>query len=143
MTWTKEQIAELCKLRDQGFTAAQIAAKIGGVTRNAVIGTANRLGLVKQQTGPRTGSVVPKRKPVRKRVENHGNYVRLVEAVPPAVPVIDQQAGAPVALFDLESHHCRWPIGDPVLFCGGTKLDGRAYCEHHYGIAYVPYRRRG
>lgn len=142
MKWTAERYKRLAELRDEGLTAAQIAKELGGVTRNAVIGTANRLGLVKQ-TGPRTGSVVPKRKPVRKRVENHGNYVRLVEAVSPAVPVIDQRADVPVTLFDLQSHHCRWPIGDPVLFCGGTKLDGQAYCEHHYSIAYVPYRRRG
>lgn len=44
-TWTDERVATLRRLWGSGVTARQIAAELGGVTRNAVIGAAHRLGL--------------------------------------------------------------------------------------------------
>ena len=45
MEWTEQRIEVLRKLWGQGQTASQIAAILGGITRNAVIGKAHRLGL--------------------------------------------------------------------------------------------------
>jgi len=46
MSWTDERIESLRKYWDEGLSASQIAEKLGeGVTRNAVIGKAHRLGL--------------------------------------------------------------------------------------------------
>ncbi|MBE5074810.1 GcrA cell cycle regulator [Erythrobacteraceae bacterium E2-1 Yellow Sea] len=45
MSWTDERIATLKKLWEGGATASQIAEELGGVSRNAVIGKAHRLGL--------------------------------------------------------------------------------------------------
>lgn len=45
MSWTEERIATLTKLWEGGATASQIAEELGGVSRNAVIGKAHRLGL--------------------------------------------------------------------------------------------------
>lgn len=45
MSWTDERIATLQKLWEGGATASQIAEELGGVSRNAVIGKAHRLGL--------------------------------------------------------------------------------------------------
>lgn len=45
MSWTDERIDTLRKLWEQGLTASQIAEELGGVSRNAVIGKAHRLGL--------------------------------------------------------------------------------------------------
>ena len=45
MSWTDERIERLKKLWSQGVTASQIADELGGVSRNAVIGKAHRLGL--------------------------------------------------------------------------------------------------
>lgn len=45
MSWTDERIATLKKLWEGGSTASQIAEELGGVSRNAVIGKAHRLGL--------------------------------------------------------------------------------------------------
>jgi GcrA cell cycle regulator len=45
MSWTDERIETLRKLWEQGNTASQIAEILGGVSRNAVIGKAHRLGL--------------------------------------------------------------------------------------------------
>lgn len=44
-SWTKERDALLSTLWDEGNSASEIARALGGVTRNAVIGRASRLGL--------------------------------------------------------------------------------------------------
>ncbi|MFL0585155.1 GcrA family cell cycle regulator [Sphingomonas olei] len=45
MSWTEERIDTLRKMWEGGQTASQIAEALGGVSRNAVIGKAHRLGL--------------------------------------------------------------------------------------------------
>ena len=45
MSWTDERIERLKDLWTRGMTASQIADELGGVSRNAVIGKAHRLGL--------------------------------------------------------------------------------------------------
>jgi GcrA cell cycle regulator len=45
MSWTDERIEKLTKMWEGGATASQIADELGGVSRNAVIGKAHRLGL--------------------------------------------------------------------------------------------------
>ena len=47
MAWTEEKVELLKKLWCEQYTACQVAEKIGGVTRNAVIGKAYRLKLKK------------------------------------------------------------------------------------------------
>ncbi len=45
MSWTDERIDRLKEMWTRGMTASQIAEELGGVSRNAVIGKAHRLGL--------------------------------------------------------------------------------------------------
>lgn len=45
MMWTERRVEALKKLWSGGLSASQIAGQLGGVTRNAVIGKARRLGL--------------------------------------------------------------------------------------------------
>lgn len=45
MSWTDQRIDQLKSLWEKGLTASQIADELGGVSRNAVIGKAHRLGL--------------------------------------------------------------------------------------------------
>ncbi len=45
MSWTDERIGTLKKMWEGGATASEIATELGGVSRNAVIGKAHRLGL--------------------------------------------------------------------------------------------------
>ena len=45
MSWTGERIDMLTRMWEGGATASQIADELGGVSRNAVIGKAHRLGL--------------------------------------------------------------------------------------------------
>lgn len=60
MSWTDERIEKLTKMWEGGATASQIAEELGGVSRNAVIGKAHRLGL-KARPSP----VKPNEKPAR------------------------------------------------------------------------------
>ena len=60
MSWTDERIATLTKMWEGGATASQIAEQLGGVSRNAVIGKAHRLGL-KARPSPVKSSDQPKK----------------------------------------------------------------------------------
>jgi GcrA cell cycle regulator len=55
MSWTEERIERLKKMWHDGATASQIADELGGVSRNAVIGKAHRLGLEQRPSPVRTG----------------------------------------------------------------------------------------
>ena len=60
--WTDERVELLKKLWNDGLSASQIAAELGNVTRNAVIGKVHRLGLSGRAKSP--GSATPRpRKP--------------------------------------------------------------------------------
>ena len=73
MSWTDERIERLKTLWTQGMTASQIADELGGVSRNAVIGKAHRLGL---QSRP---------SPVKPN-EGHGEEAPAAAAPQPAPP---------------------------------------------------------
>ena len=55
MSWTDERIATLKKMWESGSTASQIAEELGGVSRNAVIGKAHRLGLKSRPSPVKAG----------------------------------------------------------------------------------------
>ena len=64
MSWTDERIATLTKMWEGGATASQIADELGGVSRNAVIGKAHRLGLKSRPSPVKANE--PKPAPARK-----------------------------------------------------------------------------
>ena len=55
MSWTDERIETLKKMWEGGSTASQIAEELGGVSRNAVIGKAHRLGLKSRPSPVKSG----------------------------------------------------------------------------------------
>ena len=73
MAWTDERIDQLKAMWTEGLTASQIAEKLGGVSRNAVIGKAHRLDLKSRPSPVKAGNkaksaakkkTAPKKKPV-------------------------------------------------------------------------------
>ena len=52
MSWTDERVELLKKLWADGLSASQIAAELGGITRNAVSGKVHRLGLSGRAKSP-------------------------------------------------------------------------------------------
>lgn len=69
MSWTDERIEQLKNLWKKGLTASQIAEEMGGVSRNAVIGKAHRLGL-KSRPSPVKNDGAKKKAAPKKSSEN-------------------------------------------------------------------------
>src|SRR5690606_5479375 len=63
MSWTDERIAILTKMWEGGATASQIADELGGVSRNAVIGKAHRLGLKARPSPVKANEPKPEARP--------------------------------------------------------------------------------
>jgi GcrA cell cycle regulator len=64
MSWTDERIERLKTMWTSGSTASQIADDLGGVSRNAVIGKAHRLGLEARPSPVKAGEEKDKIKKV-------------------------------------------------------------------------------
>ena len=69
MSWTEERIERLKKMWHDGATASQIADELGGVSRNAVIGTAHRLGLEQRPSPVKPGEEKDLKKPAAAKAE--------------------------------------------------------------------------
>jgi GcrA cell cycle regulator len=148
MGWTDERVELLKKLWADGLSASQIAADLGGITPNAVIGKVHRLGLSGRAKSPSSAAPRPRkaRAPGMLRVSRptmRGNTALAFEYEPEPEPeLIEIPIEQRKTLLQLNEHTCRWPIGDPgstdFFFCGGqTKEDG-VYCTHHSRVAYQP-----
>jgi GcrA cell cycle regulator len=159
MSWNDERVDALKKLWADGLSASQIAGRLGGVTRNAVIGKVHRLGLAGRATTsrmkshrPRVRSQASRRLMKARPTVNIGNtafrnlYLADNEPyVPPAedlvIPVNERKY-----IQTLTESCCRWPIGDPQQpdfhFCGKNKIPGLPYCEVHARRAFQPPQAR-
>lgn len=65
MSWTEERIERLKSMWAEGATASQIADELGGVSRNAVIGKAHRLGLEQRPSPVKAVEEKEKAKPAK------------------------------------------------------------------------------
>ncbi|NDV87178.1 GcrA cell cycle regulator [Aurantimonas aggregata] len=93
MGWTDERVALLKQLWTEGLSASQIADRLGGVTRNAVIGKVHRLKLESRAKAPATLQThAAEPQPVR-QVE-----VETVEVMMASRFVASQAASAPRAM---------------------------------------------
>ena len=88
MSWTEERIERLKKMWHDGSTASQIADELGGVSRNAVIGKAHRLGLEQRPSPVKPGEDVKKPAPAAAAVD--------APAAKPA-PAPEPEADEPIA----------------------------------------------
>jgi GcrA cell cycle regulator len=154
-TWTDERVELLKKLWSDGLSASQIAAEIGHVTRNAVIGKVHRLGLsgrgkAKSTSPQRTKK--PSRTPSAPAPIPQASAPNTVPLTVSPRPLALEPATAlddvvvpmseRVTIMDLRESMCRWPMGDPTKpefrFCGARSVTGLPYCTHHARIAYQP-----
>jgi GcrA cell cycle regulator len=71
MNWTDERVERLKKLWADGLSASQIAAQLGGVSRNAVIGKVHRLNLPGRAKSGGQASVRTKRTTAAPRAPNY------------------------------------------------------------------------
>ena len=98
MSWTDERIDQLKSMWTKGMTASQIAEELGGVSRNAVIGKAHRLGLQSRPSPVKAsdGEDAPARKPAAPRVKA-ATAAPAAAPVPKAPPAPAPRAAAPAA----------------------------------------------
>ena len=153
MNWTEERVELLKKYWAEGLSASQIAAQLGGVTRNAVIGKVHRLGLSGRakptSSGPRPRKVRPPSAHRPRGYISGANALKLhahalPRRIPAPVPIEDLVVpiSLKVSLLALNDQMCKWPIGDPGAdgfhFCGHRNFNGLPYCEYHSRLAYQP-----
>ncbi len=130
-TWTDEAVDRLRDLLTvQKLSRSQAATVLNAqystnLSRNAVIGKANRLNISPLVRVPK-----PPKPPVRVR----GPY-KPKPPKPPAPP-----EGPSIGIMELQNHHCRW-MPAPAAYCGDPTadvLEGRSYCAYHHTIVYRP-----
>jgi GcrA cell cycle regulator len=169
MNWTDERVEILKKLWAEGLSASQIAAQLGGVSRNAVIGKVHRLKLSSRgrataaparQKKVATGAT-PSAKPAVVRSTTVTRTVATVgatalqaqfEAEPVATHVYRpvEDVVVPISrnlqLVELNERTCKWPNGDPLSedfhFCGNDAAESGPYCKYHAKVAFQPASER-
>lgn len=142
-SWTDERVELLKRLWQDGLSASQIAKELRGVTRNAVIGKAHRLGLTanagkyrQSASAPHATRPAPKAPTVARApyqnaglafgtrkitpgagggnpIENKVAAIRTNLACEP-LPERVGELTPTCDLVNLGGHMCRWPIGDPA-----------------------------
>ena len=105
--WTKSKIDKLSTLWSKGIPAREIAEKLGDVSRNAVIGKANRLGLSKKLR--------------EKKVINDSKEITVNG-------LIASMKGCKWPI----GH----PGDEDFYFCGKEVIPGKPYCGEHCLVAY-------
>lgn len=140
--WTAERIAQLKQLVAEGLSGAQIARRMGaGLTRNAVIGKAYRLGLTNRARPARRGRKANRNRKMNKiregKVKKESIVARLLSTSTP-LPSDDSTDIARTTVADREPHQSRWVVGDPVemRMCGDERVLGLPYCRKHSARAF-------
>lgn len=99
MSWTDERIDRLKELWSKGVTASQIAEELGGVSRNAVIGKAHRLGLQSRPSPVKANdpAPAPKAKPKAEKPAPAPKAAAPARAEPRPEPARPAPQAAPAA----------------------------------------------
>tara|TARA_B100001971_G_C18169183_1_gene526045 strand:- start:339 stop:1007 length:669 start_codon:yes stop_codon:yes gene_type:complete len=163
MSWTQDRVAILEKMWTDGKSAAEIAKALGeGVTRNAVIGKAHRMGLSgrpspikKSKTSAKAAAPKAAVKTPKSQIKAKKEKPSEKEALPknikpiPAAPVKKKKempTGQGLSILDLTDRICKWPFGDPqdadFHFCGDAVHPGKPYCAEHCAEAYQTLQRK-
>ena len=159
MTWTDERVEHLKRLWSEGLSASQIAAELGGITRNAVIGKVHRLGLSGRAKAPSAAVARPRKPRTAAPMFRAPRPMMRGNTALAAMPVYDMDPepepqpienivpiGQRCTILELNEDKCKWPIGDPgqadFFFCGGKTVTGVPYCGYHSRIAYQPVNDR-
>ena len=140
MSWDDQKVAKLKELWGKGSTASQIAEIIGGISRNAVIGKANRLNLSSKITNKSSSF----NKKFQDNIEeNNSKKTRGRKSKFQSLIIEkDFEPENPKKLEELDDSSCKWPIGHPeeksFYFCGRSSLKDFSYCKLHLLYAYQP-----
>mgnify|MGYP000750564502 CR=1 FL=1 len=139
--WTEHRVEALKSLHHQGQSASQIAKRLGGVSRSAVLGKLHRLGLLRHRRVNASPLQIDRRLRQRAGIERRTAPIRKSKKL--RAVLLDCVAVEPlrVGLMDLGHGMCRWPVNDdrPHLFCGNPWMGEHGpYCAAHKALANVP-----
>ncbi|ESQ78487.1 GcrA family cell cycle regulator [Asticcacaulis sp. YBE204] len=145
--WIDERIEQLKTLVAEGHSASQIAKIMGGVTRNAVIGKATRMGLqlkgCKLPVEKVNRNSHPWREPRTRKVAVKADTAKAapVVKVPEKVSLTQalRKRLAETAFGIDQVDGCQWPVGrlySAHRLCGGGKAYRSSYCTAHHRLAY-------
>lgn len=129
--WTKEKTEKLIELYPTHTT--QAICEILGISRGAVCGKVDRLGIGK----PRAERPPKVRAPRTIKIKGPPKFK--CEPLPEEKPL--HLTPLKITLLDLKDGQCRWPIGTPhgadTKFCGHPWVGGGySYCAGHHRMAY-------
>lgn len=137
----------LLTLHNAGKTARQIVEALGGgLTRNAVLGKLDRLGLSSPMTKSQSIRIGKQTQHFHSRGTPRGpdKPLPVFKPAPEEPPPALDRQGAPYTLLTIPfCGHCKFPKGDPDAenfhLCGQTVAKpGKAYCEFHDRRAHIP-----
>ena len=140
MSWNEEKVGKLKELWGKGKTASQIAEIIGGISRNAVIGKANRLNL---SSKIKTRNALSSQSFSSNSEENNFKQKQGRKSKFKSLLIEkDFEPENPKKLEELDEASCKWPMGHPeeksFYFCGRSSLKDFSYCKLHLLYAYQP-----
>ncbi|MBK67986.1 MAG: hypothetical protein CMP22_07650 [Rickettsiales bacterium] len=140
MSWTDERVKKLKELWVKDVTAEIIGNKLG-VSKNAIIGKARRMGLKKRKRRCKVkvdNATAQRASPNTIRIKKNKADIQEIkkpvqEKSPKKCAVIPPGAKS---LIDVRNNECRWPVAEgPFLFCS-KKIHRGSFCEEHANRAY-------
>lgn len=147
--WTADRIERLKKLYAAGMTGSQIAADLGGVTRNAVIGKIHRLGLELRGKKISTGPKAARRRPkgAHNIIPTSWGAGHRQFAEPSPIDFIDVVLDPlNISFADIRDHQCKSITNNDMtapLYCGRFVSEGSHYCAPHRRLYYHAGKRQG
>lgn len=161
--WTDPIVARLRQLHAEGLSCSQAAMALNkefqtSFSRNSVIGKLNRLGLSwRGASAPTTAQQFNQSKVARiakaraaanpiyggnPRTSPQKKALDAIAANVQAASVwVDRpETAGKKTLLQLDTHDCRWGVGDPssdgFRFCAEPQKVGKPYCERHCRLAF-------
>ena len=135
--WTEERDERLMEMWGAGLSGSIIGEALG-ISRNAAIGRAHRLGLPHKKTSVslRTEKKPDRMPAPRKNGITFGRSPPPRQISPPAPPDTLAELEGDVARVEWpEPGRCKWPVGEPGRpgfgFCGAEEFY-KSYCAEHY-----------
>lgn len=158
--WDDERVEKLKALWLDGLSASQIAKRLGGVTRNAVIGKVHRVGLTVTDGAHRQPASAPSK---LAKPPSPPKPKAAAKPTPPPLAVVEPRdpgsrkpwVKIPDSVFNepggrhwltRDFGECAWPFGEGEAMrscCAPVDIgpDGKVvspYCAKHGAIAYLP-----
>ena len=149
--WTPTLISRLRILFEDGLSYSHIASELA-MTRGAVLGKCNRLGLRRRKPKPKPTAFRVSKRPRWDPLKN--SQAQKIQAGPRINPVfenpnpswVEYDAAIPKRrrrnIRNLGPRDCRYIVGDPAtpehFYCGACKMPALPYCADHARRCYHP-----